>query len=107
AGSRPRAPNPPGRRNVLTAYATTGAVTSQVRIRILGPLEVSGGGRPVPVTAPKQRAILALLAANAGRVVRVESLVTELWGDEPPKSAVANLRTYVMQLRKLLFSAGS
>ncbi|MBE8526055.1 tetratricopeptide repeat protein [Amycolatopsis sp. H6(2020)] len=82
-------------------------MTSQVRIRILGPLEVSGGGRPVPVTAPKQRAILALLAANAGRVVRVESLVTELWGDEPPKSAVANLRTYVMQLRKLLFSAGS
>lgn len=76
-----------------------------MRIRILGPLEVQGGGRPVPVTAPKQRAILALLVANVGRVVRVESLVTELWGDEPPKSAVANLRTYVMQLRKLLFSA--
>ncbi|MEV5720722.1 BTAD domain-containing putative transcriptional regulator [Amycolatopsis mediterranei] len=31
--------------------------------------------------------------------------MTEPWGGEPPKSAVTNLRTYLMQLRKLLSSA--
>jgi DNA-binding SARP family transcriptional activator len=70
---------------------------------MLGPLEVHAGGRQVRIGAAKQRAILAMLAAHAGRVVRVESLVTEVWGHKPPKSAVANLRTYMMRLRKLLF----
>jgi len=70
---------------------------------MLGPLEVHVGGRQVRIGAAKQRAILAVLAAHAGRVVRVESLVTEVWGHKPPKSAVANLRTYMMRLRKLLF----
>jgi DNA-binding SARP family transcriptional activator len=72
-----------------------------MRLQLLGPLEVRCGDRLVKITAGKQRTILTMLAANAGRVVRVESLVTEVWGHEPPKSAMANLRTYVMQLRKL------
>ncbi|MFI6817784.1 AfsR/SARP family transcriptional regulator [Nonomuraea sp. NPDC050328] len=70
-----------------------------MRFRLLGPLRIEADGPPVRITAPKQRTILGLLLARAGHVVPTRSLVTEVW-DRPPRSAVANLRTYLMQLRK-------
>ena len=33
-----------------------------MRVRVLGPVEASVGGRPVPLGAGKQRALLAMLA---------------------------------------------
>ncbi|TYC25778.1 tetratricopeptide repeat protein [Micromonospora sp. MP36] len=41
-----------------------------------------------------------MLAVHGGRVVTIESLVDELWSDEPPRSAVANVRTYAANLRR-------
>jgi DNA-binding SARP family transcriptional activator len=38
---------------------------------------------------------------NANRQVSIEQLVCELWTD-PPRSAVANLRTYMADLRRLV-----
>ncbi|SNS76172.1 DNA-binding transcriptional activator of the SARP family [Streptosporangium subroseum] len=73
-----------------------------MRFRLLGPLLVQAGDFPVRIAAPKQRTVLALLLARAGHVVPVRSLVAEVWDERPPRSAVANLRTYLMQLRKLL-----
>lgn len=73
-----------------------------MRFRLLGPLLVQAGDSPVRIAAPKQRTVLALLLARAGHVVPVRSLVAEVWDERPPRSAVANLRTYLMQLRKLL-----
>ncbi|MFF5208606.1 BTAD domain-containing putative transcriptional regulator [Streptosporangium sp. NPDC000396] len=73
-----------------------------MKFRILGPLRVQTGDEPVPITAPKQRTVLAMLLARAGYVVPIRSLVAEVWDDRPPRSAVANLRTYLMQLRRLL-----
>ncbi|MFJ2031608.1 BTAD domain-containing putative transcriptional regulator [Streptosporangium sp. NPDC087985] len=73
-----------------------------MRFRLLGPLRIEAGGSPVRIAAPKQRTVLALLLARAGQVVPVRSLVTEVWDERPPRSAVANLRTYLMQLRRLL-----
>ncbi|MGV9777622.1 AfsR/SARP family transcriptional regulator, partial [Streptosporangium sp. NPDC003464] len=69
--------------------------------QLLGPVRIQDGDSPVRITAPKQRTVLAMLLARAGYVVPVRSLVAEVW-DEPPRSAVANLRTYLMQLRRLL-----
>ncbi|WP_283138246.1 AfsR/SARP family transcriptional regulator [Rhizohabitans arisaemae] len=73
-----------------------------MEFRILGPLRVLLDGSPVKITAPKQRTVLAMLLVRSGHVVSLRSLVTEVWDDRPPDSAVANLRTYLMQLRKLL-----
>ncbi|MBN6057485.1 tetratricopeptide repeat protein, partial [Nonomuraea sp. RK-328] len=73
-----------------------------VEFRLLGPMRIQAGGSAVRITAPKQRTVLAMLLARAGHVVPVRSLVTEVWDDHPPRSAVANLRTYLTQLRKLL-----
>ena len=40
-----------------------------MEFRILGPLEVRDQGRPLPLTAAKQRALLAILLVHAGEVV--------------------------------------
>jgi DNA-binding SARP family transcriptional activator len=75
-----------------------------VEFRILGPLEVVVDGTPVALGGQKQRALLALLLVHAGEVVATERLVTELWGERPPKTAVTSLQNFVSQLRKLLGS---
>ena len=56
--------------------------------RVLGPLEVRKDDGPLPLGGAKQRALLALLLLNANRVVSRERLIDELWGDEPPATAV-------------------
>ena len=46
--------------------------------------------------------MLVCLLAHANTVVPIPRLVDELWGDEPPASAVNVLQSYVSQLRKAL-----
>lgn len=76
-----------------------------MEIRVLGPLSVScGGGSAVP-TAPKPRSVLALLLVQANQTVPVADLAQELWGGDPPASALTTLQTYVLQLRKRLAAA--
>nr|WP_052478808.1 BTAD domain-containing putative transcriptional regulator [Kibdelosporangium sp. MJ126-NF4]CEL20729.1 transcriptional regulator, SARP family [Kibdelosporangium sp. MJ126-NF4]CTQ89642.1 transcriptional regulator, SARP family [Kibdelosporangium sp. MJ126-NF4] len=69
-----------------------------MRFRLLGVLEIDG----VPIAADKQRTVLAMLLVNAGRTVPVRTLITEVWGEWPPRSAAPNLRGYVMRLRRSL-----
>jgi predicted ATPase/DNA-binding SARP family transcriptional activator len=73
-----------------------------MEFRILGSIEAVGDGGPIPLGAPKQRALLALLLLNANTVVSRDRLVDALWGDEPPKSAVSSLQVYVHGLRQAL-----
>ena len=70
--------------------------------RLLGPLEVAVEGRPVPFPAAKPRALLALLLLDRNRVVSVDRLIDELWGEEPPETAGKALQGYISQLRKAL-----
>ncbi|WP_198652822.1 AfsR/SARP family transcriptional regulator [Actinocorallia populi] len=71
-------------------------------IKVLGPLEAVGAGGSVAPTAAKPRQILALLALRAGEVVPVPTLVEEIWGESPPRSALTTLQTYILQLRRLI-----
>src|SRR2546429_9650630 len=75
---------------------------SQMNIRLLGPLSALLNRTQVAPSAAKQRQIMALLALNAGRVVTVDTLVEELWGDYPPRSSATTLQTYILQLRNRL-----
>ncbi len=80
----------------------TSAEDPRIEIRVLGPLEVTVQGEPVALGGPKQRALLAVLVMSANRVVAVDRLVDELWGDEAPARAMASLQAYVSRLRRLL-----
>lgn len=44
----------------------------------------------------------AILVALAGEMIPMSALVHEVWGDAPPVSALRNIQTYVLQLRKAL-----
>jgi DNA-binding SARP family transcriptional activator len=69
---------------------------------ILGPIEVSSDSVEVDVTAPKHRALLALLLLNANHVVPQDLLIDRLWGEQPPPNATTALHNGISQLRKLL-----
>jgi DNA-binding SARP family transcriptional activator len=73
-----------------------------VRYRVLGPLQVWTGSAWSPVRAGQQRVVLAVLLAEAGRVVSADRLVDEIWGERPPRSASTTLQGYVARLRRLL-----
>ncbi|MFI7129080.1 BTAD domain-containing putative transcriptional regulator [Nonomuraea sp. NPDC050153] len=70
-----------------------------VTFHVLGPLEVRRDGRPVRISGRKPRMLLATLLLDAGRVVGADRLAEVLWPHRPPRSAQANLRTYVSSLR--------
>lgn len=72
---------------------------------MLGPVECyADDGVRLSLGPPKQRAVLALLLAQPGRVVPVDRLISVLWDDAPPKTAHKNLQVYVYQLRKIVGS---
>ena len=66
----------------------------------LGPLEVRRKDELIGL-AGKERALLGMLLINANATVTRDHLIAALW-DEPPRSAVPNLQTYVSGLRRLL-----
>jgi DNA-binding SARP family transcriptional activator len=63
-------------------------------------------GVRVPVGAPKQRAVLAMLLINRNRPVSVESLINAVWGEEPVPAARTSIQAHVSNLRRLLRTAG-
>ena len=69
---------------------------------ILGPLEVRDKEASIALGGPRQRALLVALLLRAGRVVPTEQLVDELYGEEPPKTAITSVQNGVVALRKLL-----
>ncbi|HYU86234.1 MAG TPA: BTAD domain-containing putative transcriptional regulator [Kribbellaceae bacterium] len=74
---------------------------------VLGPLEVAGvGGRPVAIRAKRIRALLAILLLHADKVVPLDRIIDGIWSDDPPRSALENVRTYISQLRSTLAQAG-
>ena len=80
--------------------------------RKLGPTRpwTRGGQRrwaAVAVGAGKPRALLAMLALNAGSTVSSDRLIDGLWGDPPPATAEKLVQLYVSQLRKALAAAGN
>jgi predicted ATPase/DNA-binding SARP family transcriptional activator len=79
-----------------------GEGSNTIEFRVLGPVEAVGVDGPLPLGAPKQRALLALLLLHANEVVPRERLVDAVWGDSPPRSAVQSLQVYVHALRRAL-----
>ena len=74
--------------------------------RILGPLEVRDGSRPLSLGGEKQRAVLAILLLHRNEVVSADRLIDELWGESPPPGARRTLRAYVSRLRRALSANG-
>jgi DNA-binding SARP family transcriptional activator len=73
-----------------------------IRVRVLGPLEVTVSGAIADLGGPRQRCVLARLIAAHGRVVSADRLIEDLYADEAPPRALAALQSYVSHLRRAL-----
>lgn len=73
-----------------------------MQFRVLGSFEVvADGGRVIDVGGPKQRAVLAMLCLDVGRISPLDRMIGELW-EEPPPTAAATIQTYISNLRRIL-----
>ncbi|MFI1507808.1 AfsR/SARP family transcriptional regulator [Streptomyces sp. NPDC020597] len=78
-----------------------------MNLHLLGPLELRIAGSAVDIGQPRRRAVLAALAADAGRPVSVNTLVDRVWDTAAPDGARSVLYSHISRLRRLLDSPGS
>ena len=62
----------------------------------------STDGRPLDLGPRMPRAVLALLVMSVNRVVSLDRLIDQLWGDAPPPTAATAVQGYVSGLRRAL-----
>jgi DNA-binding SARP family transcriptional activator len=75
-----------------------------LRFAVLGPVRAWRGDEPIPTGTPQQKALLAALLLRGGRTATAGELVDAVWGETPPNTALAALRSYAFRLRKALGS---
>src|SRR6266702_1625280 len=78
-----------------------------MRFRLLGPLEVRAGDDWRGIGAPKWRSVLAALLIHSGQIVSADTLISEVWRDDPPARAPNLISIYVLRLRRLMDEADS
>lgn len=75
---------------------------SRPEIRILGPTELWLEGQMVPMPSLGERAVLAALALRMGTYASVETLASDIWGDDLPQKWRKNIHVRVSRLRSRL-----
>ena len=78
-----------------------------MEIRLLGSVEVLAAGRVLPVGPPQRRTVLAVLAADAGRLVRLDTLVDRVWDQSPPAQPHPALYAHITGIRRVLAQANA
>ncbi|MET0235056.1 MAG: BTAD domain-containing putative transcriptional regulator [Kibdelosporangium sp.] len=73
-----------------------------MEFRLFGEVQLSVAGRSPDVGTPRQQAVLAALAIDAGRPVPIETLVDRVWGDNPPTQVRNVLYSHLSRIRQLL-----
>ncbi|MDF9812811.1 BTAD domain-containing putative transcriptional regulator [Streptomyces sp. SPB162] len=74
-----------------------------MRYAILGSTQAfRDDGTPVPLAGLRLRALLTALALRPGRLITAESLIDELWADDPPANASGALQALVARLRRAI-----
>ncbi|MFB6719219.1 BTAD domain-containing putative transcriptional regulator [Kribbella sp. NPDC056345] len=77
-------------------------MTGQLRIEILGPLQILHHDEPITVGAHRLQALLAVLALRANQVCTPEDLLDLVWHDNPPGTGLKVLPPYIYRLRRTL-----
>src|SRR5204862_3677227 len=79
-----------------------GEYVPPMQFQMLGSIEVREDDRRIALGGPKQRLVLAHLLLRANQVVPADTLIEEIWGDEPHDAVRSALQAYVSRLRKAL-----
>jgi DNA-binding SARP family transcriptional activator/tetratricopeptide (TPR) repeat protein len=86
----------------LTEPIREDSVPHALRVSVLGPVRAWIGDREIDLGPGRQRAVFAVLAAHAGRLVSRDELISAIWGDSAPATAAGSVYTYVSGLRRSL-----
>jgi predicted ATPase/DNA-binding SARP family transcriptional activator len=81
---------------------TAPEVSADVRFRVLGPVVYAEGVAGSALGGRRQRSLLAMLIARAGKAVEADVLVEAVWGDAAPNRPLSSVQTYVSSLRRVL-----
>lgn len=73
-----------------------------LKVHVLGDVGVTVDGTRFEIAAPRQRALLAILALEANRAVNAAALIDDIWGDNLPVHPEAALQVLVSRLRTAL-----
>ncbi|HEV8559923.1 MAG TPA: BTAD domain-containing putative transcriptional regulator [Actinophytocola sp.] len=78
-----------------------------MEFRLLGEVQLQVAGRLLDAGTPRQQAVLAALAVDAGRPIPIETLIDRVWGDNPPAEARNVLYSHLSRIRQMLKRAGT
>ncbi|OJF11925.1 BTAD domain-containing putative transcriptional regulator [Couchioplanes caeruleus] len=73
-----------------------------LRVSVLGPVRAWYGDRELHLGPARQRALFAVLVADANRLVSRDDIIGAVWGTTPPATAPGNVYTYISGLRRAL-----
>jgi len=82
------------------------ASAGSLEFRVLGPVEVESAGQRIEIGHARQRAVLAVLLLDLGRVVPMDLLIDRIWGDDPPASVRNVIYGYAARLKAAITGAG-
>lgn len=89
-------------RPVAAGWGLTRGRGTGMRIRLLGPVEAEVDNKPLDLGPRQRRAVLAVLAADAGTAVSSELLAERVWGPCAPHASRSSLYAHVNRLRQVL-----
>jgi len=75
--------------------------------RLLGPIEVSVGGKSVEFSNGRQQKLMALLLFYQGQVVSLDRIIEAMWDGEPPVTARGQIQTCISALRRQFREIGA
>ena len=75
-------------------------------LAVLGPLTAWRDGLSIGLGQAGQAAVVGLLAVQSGELVRRETVIDALWGQQPPATAAELVQAHVSRLRRVLDPAG-
>ncbi|MGR6919154.1 AfsR/SARP family transcriptional regulator [[Actinomadura] parvosata] len=78
------------------------AMTDDLRIAVLGPMEVWRGDAQVELGSNRLRTVLAVLAMSVGETVSVDQLAVAMWVHDLPANRRRSVQTYIARLRHAL-----
>jgi DNA-binding SARP family transcriptional activator/tetratricopeptide (TPR) repeat protein len=75
-----------------------------LRVSVLGPLRAWYGDQELSLGPARQRALFAVLVADANRLVSRDEIIEAVWGAAAPATAPGSVYTYISGLRRVLGS---
>lgn len=90
-------------KNGTVPNASKAAILAADMSRLTGPFTAPPWMDTPSATLPRK--FLALLLSRAGEIASTPNIIEELWGEQPPRTAVSTMHTYVLQLRNCIHSA--